>query len=281
MASLQKNVASQNFTFCLVLASSGAALVGGTASGFVTKDAGAQAAMSGSFTGQGNGQYNYAPTQGETNATDVGFLITATGAIPVNIDFHTDQVDAQGLLKVDTEDWKGTAVASPATGGIPDVNEKNINNVSTSTVTTVNANIGTTQPVNYTGTAGSALVKSDVIDFNSSAAGSLPTNFSALSITAAGLVATTSNIKKNTASAGFTFLMTDATTHTAKTGLTVTSQVSIDKAGFVPTVNSVVEVANGTYGLDLAAADVNGNHIMLMFTASGADQLNVEIITQP
>lgn len=44
-----------------------------------------------------------------------------------------------------------------------------INGVSTSSVTTVNANIGTTQPTNFTGTGGSALVKTDVQDFGGTA----------------------------------------------------------------------------------------------------------------
>lgn len=39
-----------------------------------------------------------------------------------------------------------------------------INAVSTSSVTTINANQGTTQPVNFTGTAAAALVKTDVTD---------------------------------------------------------------------------------------------------------------------
>jgi hypothetical protein len=46
--------------------------------------------------------------------------------------------------------WNGTAVSSPATAGIPDVNVKNINNVSASSVTTVNANQGTTGVVTFT-----------------------------------------------------------------------------------------------------------------------------------
>lgn len=60
--------------------------------------------------------------------------------------------------------WNGTAVSSPATAGIPEVNIKNVNNVSASSVTTISANVGTTQPVNFTGTGASALAKSDMVD---------------------------------------------------------------------------------------------------------------------
>lgn len=70
---------------------------------------------------------------------------------------------------VNVTEWNGTAVSAPATAGIPDINVKNINNVSASSVTTVNADQGTTQPVNFTGTGTSALVKSDMTDIAGSA----------------------------------------------------------------------------------------------------------------
>jgi hypothetical protein len=49
------------------------------------------------------------------------------------------------------------------------VNVDNINSVSTSSVTTINASQGTTQPLNFTGTGASALVKSDVTDIATAA----------------------------------------------------------------------------------------------------------------
>lgn len=123
MAALQKNIASQNVTFCMINASTGAADASATVSVFVVKDNGAQASGGGTVTNCGNGQYNYAPTQAETNATDVGFLFTATGDIPLNIDFHTDQVDGNGFLKVDLVDIAGSAVStSSAQLGVNAVN---------------------------------------------------------------------------------------------------------------------------------------------------------------
>lgn len=113
MASLLKNVSSQNITFVLIT-TAGAAATGKTVSPFVTKDNGSQASGGGTVTEAGNGQYNYAPTQAETNATDVGFLFTATGCVPENLDFHTDQVDGNNLLKVDVEDIHGVALAAQA-----------------------------------------------------------------------------------------------------------------------------------------------------------------------
>jgi hypothetical protein len=137
MSSILKNVASQNITFCLVNASTGAALTGATVTGYVTKD-GTQAAAAGTFTelkvsGTGHGAYNYAPTQSETNCTNFGLLCTATSAIPVNLDFHTDVVDSNGYPSVNLADILGTAVSTPATAGVLDVNVKNINNTAAAT----------------------------------------------------------------------------------------------------------------------------------------------------
>ena len=96
-----------------------------------------------------------------------------------------------------------------------------------------------------------------------------------------GRVAITSNKKKDTLSGGFMFVMTSLATGLPQTGLTVTSQVSLDGGAFGATVNSVTELSNGVYILNIAAADVNGNHAMLKFTATGANTTFTEIVTQP
>lgn len=89
-------------------------------------------------------------------------------------------------------------------------------------------------------------------------------------------------IKKNTALAGFTFLMISSTDHlSAKSGLTVTAERSIDGAAFDSCVNDVTEVSNGIYAINLAAADLNGDVITLKFTATGADARFVTLVTQP
>lgn len=58
----------------------------------------------------------------------------------------------------------GAGQINQAANGQVDTNVKNINGVSASAVTTINANLGQTQPVNFTGTGASALVKSDAVD---------------------------------------------------------------------------------------------------------------------
>jgi hypothetical protein len=169
MASLLKNVASQNVTYCMIVASSGAASTSTSTSAitaFVTKD-GTQASAGGTFTYLGSGQWNYAPTQSETNCTDMGLFVTMTSNIPCNLDFHTDIVDANGFKSVNVVDIAGTTV-STTTGQLA-VNVVAVNNVAATSVTAVNANIGMTQPVNFTGTGASALVKGDMVDIASAA----------------------------------------------------------------------------------------------------------------
>jgi hypothetical protein len=91
-----------------------------------------------------------------------------------------------------------------------------------------------------------------------------------------------SRITKNTALANFMFKMVDATDHvTAETGLTVTATRSLDGAAFGACANSVSEVASGWYKIDLAAGDLNGNVVVLRFTATGADTAEFLIVTQP
>lgn len=99
---------------------------------------------------------------------------------------------------------------------------------------------------------------------------------------ASGRVALQAGIRKNTALANFPFLMTDATTHNPATGLTVSATRSIDGAAFgAGTIANMTEVANGVYQCDLGAGDLNGDTIILRFTASGADDLLITLIPEP
>lgn len=99
------------------------------------------------------------------------------------------------------------------------------------------------------------------------------------SVTAA--VAITSNVKKNQALAGFQFLMTDSTTHTPKTGLTITATRSLDGAAFAACANTAAEISSGWYQINLAATDLNANAVALRFTGTAADDRCIELVTQP
>lgn len=100
------------------------------------------------------------------------------------------------------------------------------------------------------------------------------------SVTAA--VNTTSAVKKNTARAAFPFSMIDTTTKVPVTGKTVTVTRSIDGAAFAAgTLSAVTELSDGVYLADFAAADLNGDCIVLKATATGCDVTLERILTQP
>lgn len=88
-------------------------------------------------------------------------------------------------------------------------------------------------------------------------------------------------IAKNTALTNFEFFMVDSTDNkTGKTGLSVTAQRSIDGAAFGACANSASEVSSGVYKIDLDASDLNGDVVTLRFTAGGANERVLTLITQ-
>jgi hypothetical protein len=124
--------------------------------------------------------------------------------------------------------------------------------------------------------ASDALIGSDEFDWTGTAVvGQTGDNFAFLSAHLPGRLA------KNVAFSNFEFVMVQSADHvTPATGLTVTAQRSIDGAAFAACANAVSEVGSGTYKIDLAASDLNGNIVTLRFTATGADTRLVTVITQ-
>lgn len=198
MASLQRNTNGQHITFGLVNATTGAALTGATVTVYTSIDNAAQTTAGGTVTEKGHGQYDYTVGAADCNGLSIGFLFTATNAIPVNVQIFTD-----------------------------------------------------------------------------------PFNFPSASIDATGNFAVTSNVKKNAASTGFVFVMTNSLTGLPMTGLSITGQKCIDGTALTSMTNTPTEVGSGIYTVNLSQADTNGNHIIYVFTASGANTLYREIITQP
>lgn len=99
-----------------------------------------------------------------------------------------------------------------------------------------------------------------------------------------GQVDSAVGFKKNTALSNFAFLMVDGTDHvTGKTGLTFGAsnfQRSIDGGAFANSTNTATEVANGVYKVDLSAADLNGDIIVLKATGTAADDRIIVIKTE-
>lgn len=97
-----------------------------------------------------------------------------------------------------------------------------------------------------------------------------------------GRVSILSGIRKNTALLNFPFLMTDSTNHNPITGRTVSGSRSIDGGSFLGLSSpNMTEIGNGVYQCDLAASDLNGDTIVLRFTATGSDDLVITLVTEP
>jgi hypothetical protein len=152
----------------------------------------------------------------------------------------------------------------------------------------VPATLGTPTDLNLSG----ATVAGNLQDVFSQAIGThtdtaailnaIPTNFGSLSIDTNGRVKIQSGVPKNTALAGFGFVMVLASDHvTGATGLTVTATRSIDGGAFAACTNAVTEVGSGVYKIDLSAADLNGNVVVLKFAAATADTRLIEVLTTP
>jgi len=87
---------------------------------------------------------------------------------------------------------------------------------------------------------------------------------------------------KNTAFSNFAFLMIDSADDISpKTGLTVSGEVSIDGAAFSGLSNAITEIGNGWYKVDITAAELNGDSIVLRFTSAGANDRGFAIYPQP
>ena len=141
------------------------------------------------------------------------------------------------------------------------------------------------------GVVTAAAVATDAIDADALAADAVteiqaglatPTNITAGTITTVTTLTNSGNVKKNTALAGFTFLMTDSTNHNPLAGLgaAITVTRSINGGAFAAgTLSAVTEVSNGAYSVDFGSADLNGNVVVLRATGVGADDTFERVIT--
>lgn len=98
----------------------------------------------------------------------------------------------------------------------------------------------------------------------------------------AGVKADTTIPQRNQAFSNIPIIMVDSTDHvTPKTGLTVTGARSIDGGAEAAVSGAIAEVSNGRYSFDGLAADLNGAVINFRFSAAGADDAFLTIITRP
>jgi len=108
------------------------------------------------------------------------------------------------------------------------------------------------------------------------ASGGLPT------VNASNAVKIQTVLKKNQALANYSFLMTDSTTHNPVPLKTVTVTRSIDSGAFgASTAGTATELSDGVYYIDLSAADLNGDVVVLRATALGCDDLFITFTMEP
>jgi hypothetical protein len=155
-------------------------LTGASPTVLLSKNGASFASPSGSVSEVGNGWYKVAG-----NATDSNTLgplaLHATAASADPSDVLVAEIvayDPQDAVHLGLTCLPNTAVTTNGSlitsgsgtdqltvaSGLASSDAKKINAVSTSSVTTVGANVGTTQPINFTGTSTTAYVKTDVID---------------------------------------------------------------------------------------------------------------------
>jgi hypothetical protein len=156
-----------------------------------------------------------------------------TGTIPA--------VSVTGVPLVDAKYLLGTIFSTPATAGIVDVNIKNMNNVAATSITTINANQGSTQPINFTGTGATAYVKSDTINIASVVPGS-------------ATIGTVTNLTNSPTNGDLTATMKTAV------------QTACDAALIAENLDHLAKVA--TAGVDMTAEVVDGSIISRVISNS-------------
>jgi len=237
-----------------------------------SKNAGSFTGANGAVTEISSGWYKVAGNATDTNTLGVLALhATGTGADP------TDMIVGQ-VVAFDPSDAVRLGLtampnaAAGASGGLP------LSADASGRVDVLKVN-GTSQTARDLGNALPTAAPN--------AAGGLPTfgsgagqlNVSSGKVSIIGDV----RIRKNIALNNFMFRMTDSTDHLspkAGLGAGITCQMSLDGAAFGAMTNAAAEISNGWYKINLAAGDVNADVVAFKFTAAGADQLDISIITQ-
>jgi len=146
---LRKNVAGQYIYFALINATTGAALTGATVTARRSIDGAAQANCTGTVSEPGNGQYQLALSQADTNGDNIGYLFTAASAIPVSITATltaADPTDAAsfGITRIDAAISSRMATYTQPTGFLAATFPGTVaspTNITAGTITTVSGNV--------------------------------------------------------------------------------------------------------------------------------------------
>lgn len=176
-----------------------------------------------------------------------GLFTRGTGAGQIN-------QAANGMVDANAVRHLGTAYATPTVAGVPEVDLTHWN--------------GTAVATPDTNGYPKVTIKSG-------------TGTGEISLSSGG-VSVRGNIKKAAAFAKLMFLMTDSTNHNPATGKTVTVTISKDGGSFASlnSADTVTEVANGLYEVDLDATDTNFNNAVLRATATACDDTLVHLFSE-
>jgi hypothetical protein len=226
----------------------------------ILKAGGSFGSPSGAVTEIANGWYQVAGNATDTNT--LGSLIlhaSSTGADDSDIVYNVVSYNPQDAVHLGLSSLPNAAAA--ASGGLPTVGTGSGQITLSSGDVTVGTNNDKT---------GYSLTQT------------FPTNFASMSINGSGFVtlADVPSFQKNTALNGFAFMMISSSDHiTPLTGASVSAFRSLNGSGFSACANAVTEISSGWYTINLAASDVNGNTVALLFTAAGADNTNLFFTT--
>lgn len=254
-----RNVASQKIQLFAFTTATGAPTTGDAANltAYVTKDHGTPTALTDTSASEQSstnapGVYLFDLTQGETDANELTFSGKSSTSGVTVVPRFVSTFPATGILAPATAGR--TLVVDAA--GLADANVVKIGPSGSGTAQTARDIGASVLLSNGTGTGQVSL--------------------------SSGAVKIQTGLKKGQALSNFPFLMTDSTNHNPLTGLTVTATRSLDGAAFASgTIANMTEISNGMYQCDLATGDTNGDTVVLRFTASGADDLFVTLITEP
>lgn len=195
----RKNTAGQFICVQMILTATGAVGTGLTPAGRRCLD-GTFAAVTGTYTEDGStGSYKFALSQADTNANDVSIITTATGCIPVCVNFVTTAADPTDSVRLGLT---GLANATPgAAGGLFIAGTNAATTITTGltthfigTVDTVTTYTGNTPQTgdNYArlGAPAGASVSADIVAINAKTTNLPAAPASTTNITAAALGAT-------------------------------------------------------------------------------------------
>lgn len=226
------------------------------------------------------------------NASCVSGVVAIRGHFTIT-DNAGGVLTVSGDARYDIQQIRDAMKLAP-TAGSPDVDsiDRNLNDVLTDTAD-IQPKIGT--PATGTVSGDIAQVKSETADIltdTNETQTKLPTNNMMGSSVKTdkddeidAIKAKTDNLpetyQKGVAYSNFHFLMVDSTDDkTPIAGLTVTGSIAQDNAvSFTGLTNSVIEIGNGYYRVDLTASEMNADTISLLFSATGANTRAITIAT--